>query len=270
MFTNRRVLVRSGGDLASAVIQKLHRAGFTLVVSELEKPMMVRRTVSFSNAVYEGEYTVEDIKSVHVTSREMMDQCIQDGHIPIITLPEQVIITWFRPEIFIDATLSKKKVIYQKDDFDMIIGLGPDIEAGVNADIVIETCRGHDLGRLIFSGFAIPNTSIPGFIDGFAKERVLRAPTDGVIDTDCSIGDYVTKGDAVMTVDSIPVYSQIDGVIRGLIHPSVRARKGLKVGDVDPRGSAAYCHSISDKGRNIAGGVLEAILILMNRAKDEN
>jgi xanthine dehydrogenase accessory factor len=259
----KKVLVRSGGDLATAVVQKLHHAGFQVVVSELSRPMMVRRTVSFSNAVYEKTYTVEDITAEHVQDVSEIGHCLLKGHVPVLTVSEDEIIKVFEPHIFVDATLSKKPVSYKKNDFDVMIGLGPDIEAGVNVDVVIETCRGHDLGRLIFEGFAKANTSIPGFIDGYGKERVLRAPCDGAVQCYYKIGDSVKKDTVIMTVDGHEVVSQIDGVIRGLIHPSVIVYKGLKVGDVDPRGSSEYCYSISDKGRNIAGGVLEALLILL-------
>lgn len=265
MFEDLKVLVRSGGDLASAVVQKLHRSGFKVVISELEQPMMVRRTVSFSNAVYTNRFSVEGIEAVYVKNQSELEDCIKKGNIPVTTLSEKALLEFYQPHIFVDATLSKKPVEYKQSDFDIVIGLGPEIEAGVNADAVIETCRGHDLGRIIFKGFAKKNTSIPGFIDGYAKERVLRAPRDGVIITDKSIGDRVKKHDLIMTVDGEPVVAEIDGVIRGLIHPETVVRKGLKVGDIDPRGTEDYCYTISDKGRNIGGGVLEAILYLLRK-----
>jgi xanthine dehydrogenase accessory factor len=261
-----RVLIRSGGDLASAIVQKLYRVGYQVVISELDKPRMVRRTVSFSNAVYQGTFQVEGIEAVHLKKAEDLDMNSQV--IQVVTDTEEHIMSIFQPEIFIDATLSKKSVDYKKDYCPYVIGLGPEIEAGVDAHIVIETCRGHNLGRLIFNGYAKANTSIPGFIDGFAKERVLRAPCDGQVTTNKSIGDYVQKDEMILKVDGVEVCSQIDGIIRGLIHPDVEAKKGLKLGDVDPRGSKDYCYSISDKGRNIAGGVLEAILILQRSTDD--
>lgn len=264
MDAKKKVLVRSGGDLASAVIQKLHRTGFQVVVSELKKPKMVRRTVSYSNAVYEGFYEVEGIVAKHVEDLKEINSCHKKGIVPIVTLPENQIIEAFKPNIFVDATLSKQPVSYHKGKFPFMVGLGPDIEASVNVDIVIETCRGHDLGRLIFEGFAIANTSIPGFIDGYAKERVLRAPCDGEISCEKSIGEHVEIDEVILNVSGEPVKAQISGVIRGLIHPDVIVHKGLKVGDVDPRASSDYCYSISDKGRNIAGGVLEAIMIFLS------
>ncbi|MCH4887800.1 EF2563 family selenium-dependent molybdenum hydroxylase system protein [Acidaminobacter sp. JC074] len=260
-----KVLVRGGGDLASAVIQKFYRTGFNLVVSELPTPIVVRRTVSFCNAVYEGTFSVEGIKAVHIESCDEIDKCHQEGSIPVLTVDEALIKEAFQPHIFVDATLSKKQVDYHIGDYQIMIGLGPEIEAGVNVDTVIETCRGHDLGRLITNGFAKKNTSIPGFIDGYAKERVLRAPCSGKVESKYEIGDSVSKGDRIMTIDGQPVYAKIDGIIRGLIHPSITATKGLKVGDVDPRGKLDYCYSISDKGRNIAGAVLEAVMILLER-----
>jgi len=264
MVLERKVLIRSGGDLASAVIQKFYRAGFKVVVSELDQPKMVRRTVSFSNAIYEGTMIVEGIKAKYVKDLGNINTCHQEDMVPVLTIKEEEIANYFKPHIFIDATLSKQPVNYHKGDYPIMIGLGPDIEAGKNVDVVIETCRGHHLGRLIFNGFAIPNTSVPGFIDGFGRERVLRAPADGIVVCNKEIGDYVHAGDIIMTISDQPVFSRIEGIIRGLIKPGIAVHKGLKVGDVDPRGDKSYCYSISDKGRNIAGGALEAALMLLN------
>lgn len=259
----QRVLVRGGGDLASAVIQKVHRSGYQVVVCEIERPKVVRRTVSFANAIYEGQYVVEGIESVYLRSLEEIEGVLKVGKIPVLTLPEAEVKAYFKPHIFVDATLSKRPVDYQVGYADVVVGLGPSIEAGVNANVVIETSRGHDLGRLIFSGFAKENTHIPGDIGGYTHERVLHAPCSGVLATNCKIGDYVTAGDVVMTIGGTPLRAEISGVIRGLIHPTVSVTQGLKVGDIDPRGTASNCYSISDKGRNIAGGVLEAILCVL-------
>lgn len=261
----KTVLIRGGGDLSTAVIQKLHRSGFWVIVKELEQPRMVRRTVSLSNAVYEGKMDVEDIKSCYVVCKEEVRECFEKGLIPVVTMEESDIFETFRPEIFIDATLSKRKPNYNKYSADIVIGLGPGICAGEDAHVVIETNRGHNLGRLIFEGKAQENTHIPGSIKGFTHERVLRAPCEGELSHKKEIGDLVKAGDVITEVNGIPVKSKLDGVIRGLIHPKVKAREGLKLGDVDPRGDKIYCHTISEKGRNIAGGVLEAILINLNK-----
>jgi xanthine dehydrogenase accessory factor len=57
----------------------------------------------------------------------------------------------------------------------------------------------------------------------------------------------------------------ISGVIRGLLREGVSAKKGMKVGDIDPRGKRELCFSISEKARAIGGGVLEAILYRFNQ-----
>lgn len=257
----KRVLVRGGGDLSSAVIQKLYRCGFDVLVCELPSPKVVRRTVAYSNAVYEGSYTVEGIEAVLIAKVDEIEICLNKRQIPVSILPESELMAYFEPDIFVDTTLSKKKVNYDINYASTVIGIGPTIEAGVDAHVVIETCRGHDLGRLIFEGFAKENTHVPGSIEGFTHERVLRAPCDGVMKTSFRIGDFVEKGETVVTVGDMPVKAEISGVLRGLIHGSVTITKGLKVGDIDPRGNTHYCFTISDKGRNIAGGVLEAIYV---------
>lgn len=256
----KNVLIRGGGDLATAVIQKLNRSGFNVVVSEIESPKMVRRTVSFSNAVYEGDFVVEGLTSTYCRTPQDIISVLEAGKIPVLTCGEEAIEAVYRVDVFVDATLSKHKVDYTVEKAPIVIGLGPDIEAGVNAHFVIETARGHNLGRIITEGFAEPNSSTPGTIEGFTTERVLRAPCSGVLKTFFEIGDVVKANDVVMMVGDCPVVSQINGVIRGLIHKNVTIYEGLKIGDVDPRGNVANCHTISEKGRNIAGGVLEAIL----------
>ncbi|MCD4713569.1 MAG: EF2563 family selenium-dependent molybdenum hydroxylase system protein [Clostridiales bacterium] len=258
--TQNKVLVRGGGDLATAVIQKLFKSGFKVVVSELENPKMVRRTVSFSSAIYEGTHSVEGIEAIYCKHVDEIDVLLNANKIPVLTCNEDVIMEAFKPDIFVDATLSKKKVNYSLDKAEIVVGLGPEINAGVDAHVVIETARGHDLGRLIFAGYAKENTHCPGDIAGYTTERVLRSPCDGVIKSLKRIGDHIEKNETIAFVNDMPVISQVEGVLRGLIHDNVEITKGMKVGDVDPRGITEYCYTISEKGRNIAGGVLEAIL----------
>ncbi len=258
----KKVYIRGGGDLATAVIQKLHRSGFDVLVRELENPRMVRRNVSISNAIYENEITVEDVTAKYAKNMDEVSECFEKRIIPVVTMDEKEIFESFNPDVFVDATLRKKEADYSKDSADIVIALGPSIVAGKDADVVIETNRGHDLGKLIFEGKAEENTHAPGNIQGFTVERVLRAPCAGKFEHVHKIGDLVKKGDVITRVDGQDVCTQIDGVVRGLIHPSVIAHKGLKVGDVDPRGNVEYVNTISEKGRNIAGGVLEAILML--------
>lgn len=257
------VLIRGGGDLASAVIQKLHNSGFPVVVSEIDAPRVVRRTVSFANAVYENEYTVEGLTAVRVEPDEVI-AVLEQGKIPVVVLQEETLMKDLHPEVFVDATLSKKTPDYTIGYAPILIGLGPEIEAGTHADIVIETERGHNLARLIHEGKAAENTHVPGSTMGYSTERVLRSPAEGQLETDLEIGDLVTAGQMIGHVSGKPVLSQINGVIRGLIHHDVKLHRGMKIGDVDPRMKRIYCNTISDKGRAIAGGVLEAIMLKLN------
>ncbi|NLA95322.1 MAG: EF2563 family selenium-dependent molybdenum hydroxylase system protein [Clostridiaceae bacterium] len=254
------ILIRGGGDLASAVIHKLHQSGFRVVVSDLPSPSCVRRTVSYCNAIYEGSWTIEGLTSLHIHSLEDIEPAIRQGLIPVLTIPDRQVRDFLKPDVFIDATLSKRTPDYDTSWAPLVIGLGPGIEAGKHAHVVIETKRGHYLGRLIHQGEAIANTGIPGNIAGVDKDRVLRAPQAGVTRNLHGIGDLVAAGDVILTVDGQPVKTLIPGVVRGLIADGFNVKKGQKLGDVDPRGDADYTRTISDKGRTIAGGVLEAIL----------
>ncbi|MGI6156988.1 MAG: selenium-dependent molybdenum cofactor biosynthesis protein YqeB [Saccharofermentanales bacterium] len=257
---NLTVLMRGGGDLASAVIQKLYNTGCRVIVCDLEHPSCVRRTVAFCNAVYEGEWTIEGITARRVDTLDAIEPTLTEGIVPVTTLPDRDVRDAVKPDVFIDATISKRDPDYDRSWAPLVIGLGPAIEAGRHAHVVIETKRGHHLGRLIREGYATPNTGIPGTIIGFNKERVLRAPHAGTVTHIREIGDHVEQGDPILKVDETPVTAKIPGIVRGLIAAGYAAREGQKVGDVDPRNEEIACRTISDKGRNIAGGVLEAIV----------
>lgn len=254
------VLFRGGGDLASAVIHRLWNAGMRVIVCDLEKPACVRRTVSFCNSIYEKEYTVEGVTARHIDGIEAIEETLAANIIPVLTVPDHVVLKALSPDVFVDATISKKKPNYDRSWAPLVIGLGPEITAGEDADLVVETQRGHYLGTLIREGKALPNTGIPGNITGHTYDRVLRAPCDGEVACLHRIGDLVNKGDPVLTVAKEPVLAPIDGIVRGLIAPGFHAKKGLKVGDIDPRGFENHCYTISDKGRTISGAVLEAII----------
>lgn len=264
------VLIRGGGDLASAVIHKLHNTGFHVVVCDLERPSCVRRTVSYCNAIYEGDWEIEGVRSRYIQSLDLIEPTLLEGLIPVLTIPDDEVRDFLRPDVFIDATISKRDPDYSPDWAPLVIGLGPDIEAGKHADVVIETKRGHYLGRLIHEGRAIANTGIPGNIQGVDKDRVLRAPKAGVTVNTHEIGDLVEKGEMILTVDGEPVKAIISGVVRGLIASGHKVKEGQKIGDIDPRGDADYVRTISDKGRTIAGGVLEAILSHFSSHEDAN
>ncbi|HNZ63605.1 MAG TPA: selenium-dependent molybdenum cofactor biosynthesis protein YqeB [Bacillota bacterium] len=254
------VLIRGGGDLASAAVYKLKRSGMRVVVCEIARPTCVRRTVSFCNAIYEGDWEIQGITSRHIEHLSAIEPTLKAGFVPVLTIPDREVRDFLKPDVFIDATISKKTPDYDTSWAPLVIGLGPSIVAGVHAHVVIETQRGHDLGSLIYAGEASPNTGIPGDIAGYQMERVLRAPRNGLACHHFRIGDHVNAGDTVMTVGGAEVKAAISGVLRGLIAPGLTVSEGQKIGDIDPRDNDRYCWSISDKGRNIAGGVLEAIM----------
>lgn len=262
MFSKHCIIVKGGGDLATAVAHKLFRSGFPVIITELEKPMMVRRTVAFANCIYEKEWTVEGVTAV-LTDEEGVDQIVKDGKIPVVIDPSCKICQKKRPTVIVDAILAKKNLGTKIDDAPIVIALGPGFTVGEDVNAVIETNRGHDLGKIILNGEAAPNTHIPGDIKGYTTQRVLRSPCEGIVKNQGEIGSMVKKGDIICTVNGVAVHAQIDGVVRGMIKDGLRVHVNTKIGDIDPRGEDKYCNTISDKGRNIAGGVLEAVLMLL-------
>jgi len=260
MSSNNVVVIRGGGDLGSGIAHKLHRSGFKVLILEIEQPNVIRRKVSFASAVYDGQTTVEDVKAVKAVTEQEVHEIWDQGNIAVCVDPEVSLIRAIKAAVVIDAVMAKKNTGTRRDMAPITIALGPGFAAGKDVDIVIETNRGHNLGRLIYEGCAEPNTGIPGSITGYAEERLLRAPCDGRINIVLNIGDKVTAGEIICYVDTVPVKSAIDGIIRGLIMNNLHVTKGCKLGDVDPRGIKKYCFTISDKARTIAGAVLEAIL----------
>lgn len=259
---NMRVVVRGAGDLASGVIAKLYRSGFEVAALECEKPSSIRRTVSFSEAVYQKEVTVEGI-TAKLADEENAEDILAEGNVPVLVDPEGEWIESWKPQIVVDAILAKKNLGTRMDMAEITIGLGPGFEAGVDVHAVIETKRGHSLGRIYYQGTAIPNTGIPGKIAGYAKERVIYAPVEGTLRSCAAIGDAVKKGQMIATIGGHPVNASIDGILRGILPDGFRVREGFKMADIDPRPLGGQeCSSISDKARCIAGGVLEAILYL--------
>lgn len=263
---NKKVVVRGAGDLATAIGHRLFNVGFHVVMTELQAPKVVRRTVSFANCIYEDEMMVEGVCAIK-TSFDEIDNVIKDKKIPIVVDKEGELIHKLKPHIVIDAIMAKKNFNTNIDDAPIVIGIGPGFEASVDVDAVIETMRGHNLGKIIYNGTPLKDTGVPGPIGGFTKERLLRAPSEGLISMNKKIGDKVKAGDIIGYVGNKEIKSEIDGVIRGLIHNKAEVKMNEKIGDVDPRGDISYCNTISDKGRTISGGVLEAILVLMREIK---
>jgi len=255
-----RVFVRGGGDLASGVAWRLHQCGFRVVVTEIPEPLAVRRKVAFCEAVYDGQSVVEGVTAVLITGPEEVDGVWDQGFIPVLVDPGVVCRHLIKPEVIVDAILAKKNLGTSVNDAPLVVALGPGFEVAKDAHFVVETNRGHHLGRLLTSGSAAPDTGVPGPVQGITSERVLRAPESGLWRNIVDIGDMVKKGDLVGTVQGEALYAPIDGVLRGLIHPGATVSKGLKIGDIDPRGKKEFCFTISEKALAIAGGVLEAIL----------
>ncbi|WP_330392642.1 selenium-dependent molybdenum cofactor biosynthesis protein YqeB [Geosporobacter subterraneus] len=267
MRVKELVIIKGAGDLATAVGHKLFRSGFSVIMTEVSQPTCVRRQVSFASAIYEKTWSVEGITAEAGESLEETMQILGKGRIPIIIDPQCSIQVSLQAPYLVDAILAKKNTGTKKEDAQVVIGLGPGFTAGEDVDIVVETNRGHNLGRIYFEGSAEADTGIPGDIDGYTQERVLRAPQEGFIRHMKNIGDRVSVSEVISFVGEQPVQAGIEGLIRGLIHEGIYVKSGMKIGDVDPRGNFEYVNSISDKARNIAGGVLEAIMIKKNGRK---
>lgn len=255
-------LIRGAGDLASGIALRLYRSGVKIVMTDLERPMAIRRTVAFSDAILHGTMTVEDVTAKYVQDVQQAREILAQGMIPVLADPECRCRELLKPDVIIDAILAKRNLGTRITDAPIVIGVGPGFTAGEDCHAVVETMRGHTLGRAIYRGSALPNTNIPGLIGGFAGERVLRAPADGIFESTHKIRDLVKEGETVGFVAGEPMKATISGVLRGLIADGAEVKKGLKCGDVDPRGETSYCDTVSDKASAIGGGVLEAVLHL--------
>jgi xanthine dehydrogenase accessory factor len=255
-----RIILRGGGDLASGIAHRLFNCGFKVCLVETATPLAVRRMVSFCEAVYDGEKEVEGVTAVRIDDPEQIYSVWESSRIPLIVDPHNDTRHVLKPHVVIDAILAKRNLGTRIDDAPLVVGLGPGFRAPEDVHVVIETNRGHNIGRLIFQGEAESNTGIPGMINGYTTERVFRAPCDGIFKLDKNIGDMVSNGDQVARVEAVPITSKISGVVRGILRDGTRVTKGLKTGDVDPRGDISYCPKISDKARTLGGAVIEAIL----------
>lgn len=261
------ILIRGGGDLGSGVAFRLHRAGWNVVITEIDKPLVLRRTVSFANAIYERESIVEGIIARYVIDSKEIPELINKHEIPVLISPERYSFPEYMPDVIVDARLLKKFVIYQLHTKPMVIGLGPGFKVGRNCHVVIETNRGHYLGRTLWDGEAISDTGIPGTISQKSNERVLRAPASGYIQSNATLGTFVKKDDLIASIDNKPLLAPFDGCLRGLMHDGIYVEEGIKIGDLDPRLDENLIHFISEKSLAIAGGVLEAILTYQNLIK---
>lgn len=261
------IIVRGGGDLATGTIYKLKKCGFPVLILEAESPSAIRRNVAFSEAVYQGQQTVEDITCYMAGSVAEAEQFLAKGKLTLLVDPAGVSIEALKPLAVVDAILAKKNLGTHKDMAPITVALGPGFEAGIDVNAVIETKRGHNLGKVLWSGFAAPNTGVPGIIAGFGKERVIHCPAEGILRNVKKITDTVVKGEVIAVVETeegnVPVEASLDGLLRGLIRDGYPVTKGFKIADIDPRmDEYGNCFTISDKARCIAGGVLEAVMYL--------
>ncbi|MFZ2331385.1 MAG: selenium-dependent molybdenum cofactor biosynthesis protein YqeB [Atribacterota bacterium] len=263
---NGLIIIRGGGDLASGVAVRLFRAGFKIIILETIHPLAIRLPVSFASAVFQGICRIEDIEGILVETYDHADQIIDSRRIAVLTDPMGRSIEYYNPPVLVDAIMAKRNLGTSKEQAPLVIGLGPGFQAGVDVDVVIETKRGHYLGRAIYRESAIPDTGIPGEIEGESEKRLLRAPAKGRIIPEHEIGDLVQVDEIIATVNGIPLRAQLSGVLRGLIYPNSQVTEGMKVGDIDPRGIREYCFTVSDKALSVGGGVLEAVCNYFNKS----
>ena len=258
-FGKDLVVVRGGGDLATGVIMRLVNAGFPVVVLETEKPTVIRTTVSFAQAMFGGATKVEGMIAKHCKDVDEAMTAMQSGIVPLLVDPQGKTLENLKPICIVDAILAKKNLGTKIDDAPLVIALGPGFTAGVDCHVVIETKRGHSLGRVIREGQAIANTGIPGIIAGFGRERVIHSPAQGIFISDHTIGDLVSTGEVIAHVGKTAVVASLDGMIRGLLNNGLEVPQGFKIADIDPRGLEADFTTVSDKAKAIGGSVLEVL-----------
>jgi xanthine dehydrogenase accessory factor len=262
-FSLQKIVVRGGGDLATGVIQKFFRAGFCVVILETSAPSAIRRSVALCEAVYDGSARVEDMSCRRISGLDEIEGCRQQGVIPLLIDPSGETIEQIRPSAVIDAVMAKRNFGTHRGMAPITIALGPGFCAGEDVDVVIETMRGHDLGRLIFKGCAAPNTGIPGEIGGKSGQRVIHAPMSGTVIHKKQIGDVVEGGEVIFTVGGTEARAPFTGLLRGLIREGLAVPKGMKIADIDPRTDVDW-RTISDKARCLGGSALEAYFLLCN------
>ncbi len=264
-FVQDLIVVRGAGDLATGCAWRLVRSGFRVVCLEISEPTVIRRSVSFAAALYEGTAEVEGVRAVRAEDVTAVYDILESGDVPVLADPEARSLESLKPAVLVDAVLAKRNIGTSRDMAPVTVALGPGFSAGDDVDAVVETARGHDLGRVILEGTAAANTGIPGVIGGRGAERVLRAPASGTFTPVAALGDLVEEGQLLARVGEAEIRSPFDGLVRGLLADGITVTEGYKIGDVDPRGADVDWRRISDKARAVAGGVLEAVLYLRAR-----
>jgi xanthine dehydrogenase accessory factor len=259
------VIIKGAGDLASGTAHRLFKCGFQVILLERPDPQAIRRTVSFAQAVFSGVHTVEGVTAVLTEDPAKARGVAGCGRLAVMIDQFGLSIKELMPDVVVDAVMAKKNLGTAMTDAPVVVGLGPGFTAGLDVHAVVETCRGHDLGRVIYSGTALPNTGVPGKIGGHAEERVVRSPGRGMLKAYKSIGDFVEKDEILGLVGGYQVVSPLTGVLRGMLQDGLQVTAGMKIGDLDPRLNRDNCFTISDKSRAVAGGVLEAVMFLKRR-----
>lgn len=270
LFSKTLILIRGAGDLATGVAARLWRAGFAIVMTELSAPLLVRRAVALGEAIRAGQARVEDLVAYRAATLEEASDLLVAGVIPALVDPAGESIGALAPAVVVDARMAKRNLGTSRTDAGLVIGLGPGFTAGRDVHAVVETNRGHNLGRVLWNGSAEPDTGTPGLVAGKGAERVLRAPVAGRVRGNYQIGDVVEEGSVVAVVAAdeqrpVEILAPFRGVLRGLIADGTTVPAGLKIGDLDPRATREHCFTISDKALAIGGGVLEAVLVWLNR-----
>ena len=256
------IWIRGAGDIASGVAFRLRQSGFSVVMTDLLQPTSIRRTICFSEAIINGEASVEGITGRHAKDADQAREILSAGEIAVLADPDGTEAKKLAPDALVDAILAKRNLGTSMTDAAIVVGVGPGFTAGTDCHAVVETMRGHTLGRAYYEGSALPNTGVPGSIGGFTLERILRAPRAGVFKGAKKIGDTVKAGDVCAYVDGDPIVTRISGVLRGLLPDGLHVYAGMKSGDVDPRCELSHCYTVSDKALAVGGGVLEAVLHL--------
>ncbi len=259
-ISNLKVLIKGAGEMATGIAHRLFMANIKqIVMTEMPEPLTVRRTVAFSEAVHEGSCVVEGVTAQLTMSADEIHKAWKANKIAVIVDPEWTIVNELRPGVVIDAIMAKRNKGTKKGEAPVVIGVGPGFSAPDIVHAAIESNRGHNLGRVFYSGATEPHTGIPGAVMGFTTERVLRSPHTGLVRHVKTIGDRVKQGETVMFVDATPITAPFDGVLRGLIR-EIHVGANEKIGDIDPRAIREHCYTITEKARAIGGGVLEAVL----------
>lgn len=254
------IWVRGAGDIASGIAFRLHQSGFSVVMSDLPIPTSIRRTICFSEAIIKGNTVVEGITATFAKNADDVRRILDNRQIAVLADPEGIEAQKLHPAAIVDAILAKRNTGTAITDAPVVVGVGPGFTAGVDCHAVVETMRGHTLGRVYYEGTALPDTGVPGNIGGYTLERLLRAPCAGVFRGVKQIGDVVQVNDVCAYVDDQPIITRIPGVLRGLLPDGLIVYEGMKSGDVDPRCERSHCYMISDKALAVGGGAMEAIL----------